>query len=70
METVKAHVFGKGLGKADGLARLDKVADGHRVPRDVAGREALVGHVEEAEELTLATGLSNLDPLFGLKLEF
>ena len=63
--TVETHVLGEGLGQADVVALLDEIADGKGVLVDVAGSEALVGHVEEGVvALVLDDGLDLL-PLLG-----
>lgn len=45
--------LGEALGKNNLVALLNEVAEGESIASSVAGCEALVGHVEEGEELLL-----------------
>jgi hypothetical protein len=60
---VETHVLREGLAKSDLVALRHEVARSERVERDIAGGEALVGHVEEGEELLLLEEGRELLPL-------
>lgn len=62
---VETHVLGEGLGKADVVALLDKVADGEGILVDVARSETLVGHVEEGVVALVLDDSLDLLPLLG-----
>lgn len=62
---VETHVLREGLGERDLVALGDEMADGVRVAGGGAGGEALVGHVEEGEELLLLDDVGEFGPLFG-----
>ena len=61
--TVQAHVLRERLAERDLVALRHEVAGRERVRGDVARREALVGHVEEGEELLLLDNVGDLLPL-------
>lgn len=60
---VQTEVLGEGLRNAQLESLLDEVADGPRVPHEVARGEALVGGVEEREVRFLAHHGGDLFPL-------
>lgn len=62
---VETHVLGKRLGERDLVSLGYEVADGKGIARGGAGGEALVGHVEEGEELPLLDHLGDRFPLLG-----
>lgn len=51
--TVETHVLGEALGQQDVVALLDEVAHCPGVTVDVSTGEALVGHVEEHQQVPL-----------------
>lgn len=61
---VETHVLSEGLGEGNLVALGDEVTNGLRVAGGRAGREALVGHVEEGEKLFLLHDVGNFGPLF------
>lgn len=54
--TIETHVLGKGLRQQDVMALLDEVADGPGVTVNVSAGKALIGHVEEHEQVPLLQG--------------
>jgi hypothetical protein len=66
---VQAHVLGVALGQGDLVALLDEMSDGEGVTGDVTAGEALVGHVEEGEEVALLDQIGQFGPLFGLGVD-
>lgn len=50
--TIETHVLSKGLGQQDVVALLNEVANCPSVTVDVSTRKALVGHVEEDEQVS------------------
>lgn len=62
---VETHVLGERLRDSNLMALCNKVADSESISRDVARSEALVGHIEEGEELPLLDDVGNGGPLLG-----
>ena len=56
MLTVETHVLGEGLGQNDVVSLLDEVAHCPGVFVDVAAGKALIGHVEEHQQVPFLNG--------------
>lgn len=54
--TIETHVLGKGLRQQDVMALLNEVANSPGVTVNVSARKALIGHVEEHEQVSLLQG--------------
>lgn len=54
--TIETHVLGKGLRQQDVMALLNEVADSPGVTVNVSAGKALIGHVEEHEQVPLLQG--------------
>lgn len=54
--TVETHVLGKGLRQQDVMALLNEVADSPGVTVNVSAGKALIGHVEEHQQVPLLQG--------------
>jgi hypothetical protein len=61
--------LGEALAQRDLVALLDKVAQRVRVGVGVAGREALVGHVEEGEVVLLLDHLGDALPVLARRVD-
>lgn len=54
--TIKAHVLGEGLGQHDIVALFNEVAHRPGITINISTSEALIGHVEEHEQIPLLWG--------------
>merc|ERR1719305_82107 len=60
---VEAHVLRKALSQEDGMTLVNKEAEGSSIAIHVSAGKALVGHVEEGQEVPLLDNSAHLLPL-------
>lgn len=67
--TIQAHVLGEALGQRNLMAIAQELAHRQRILVDVTARKALVGHVEEREQIALLDEGRHLGPLFRFRVD-